>query len=623
MNTKNIALLGLLLSIFPFFMAAQKDKEWAIIDQQFQKMEFLVTPEGDLHAKLKVQLEVESKTALAHRYKYAIFFDDNTQVQNIIKRTGERKKSKVKPIISDYESNGIFHSDLKLCYFDHVFEEEGERITIEYEKIFTDVKFLDPLYFAAPHPVNFSQIEIDVPDWLNLNVRELNFDKENPEFLEKNLGLVTTYTYSLKDLKTHDSFSQVPRRNKLNAHLILIPASYTHDGQQKDLMKEVDDLYAWYASLVQEVDNENEELKAIVEELTTNQESDLDKIKAIYYWVQDNIRYIAFENGIMGFKPESCQKVFNNRYGDCKGMANLTKEMLKIAGYDARLTWLGTTDLPYDYSMPSLLVDNHMICTVLLDGEKIYLDATEKYADLYNYAYRIRGKEVMIEDGENFIIEKIPASDYQKNREYYQHEFNLVEDKLVGTGKYSLDGNRKTRLFNIMASIPKSEWEKSLKSFLKNADKNIQLNISNQPDLRDRDNTPVFEYDVSISNQVIDLGDELYVNPELEYEFYNYEMEEDRDVAFEFSGTYFIEQETILNIPESWEVAYLPEPLEIQHDKYSFKLAYQKEDGKIKYNKSFKIKNPLLETQDFSSWNTAIEKVTDFYSDQIILSKQK
>lgn len=623
MNIKNIALLGLLLSVFPFFTIAQKDKEWTAIDKQFQKVEFLTTLEGALHAKLKVQLEVESKTALAHRYKHAIFFDDNTKVQNITKRRGERKKSKVKPIISDYESNGIFHSDLKLCYFDHMFEEEGERIVIEYEKIFTDVKFLDPLYFGAPHPVSSSQIKIDVPDWLELNIQELNFDKEKPSFLEEDLGSVTTYTYTLKDIKTHDAFSRVPRRNKLNAHLILIPASYTNNGQQKDLMKEVDDLYEWYASLVQEVDNENEKLKSIVEKLIADKEEDLEKIKAIYYWVQDNIRYIAFENGIMGFKPESCQKVFNNRYGDCKGMANLTKEMLKIAGYDARLTWLGTTDLPYDYTIPSLLVDNHMICTVLFEDEKIYLDATEKYADLYNYAYRIRGKEVMIEDGENFIIEKIPASDYQKNREYYQHEFDLVEDKLVGKGRYSLDGNRKTRLFNIMASIPESEWDKSLKSFLKNADKNIQLDIRNQPDLKDRDDMPTFEYDVSIANQVIDLGDELYVNPEIEYEFYDYEMEEDRDVAFEFSGTYFIEQETILNIPESWNVSYLPEPLEIQHDKYSFKLEYQKEDGKIKYNKSFKIKNPLLETKDFSSWNTAIEKVTDFYSDQIILSKQK
>ena len=65
----------------------------------------------------------------------------------------------------------------------------------------------------------------------------------------------------------------------------------------------------------------------------------------MFYWVQDNIRYIAFENGIMGFKPDAAQNVLNKKYGDCKGKANLLKEMLKLAGYDARLTWIGTSDL--------------------------------------------------------------------------------------------------------------------------------------------------------------------------------------------------------------------------------------------------------------------------------------
>jgi hypothetical protein len=30
----------------------------------------------------------------------------------------------------------------------------------------------------------------------------------------------------------------------------------------------------------------------------------MDKVKAIFYWVQNNIRYIAFEDGIAGFLPD-------------------------------------------------------------------------------------------------------------------------------------------------------------------------------------------------------------------------------------------------------------------------------------------------------------------------------
>ena len=51
---------------------------------------------------------------------------------------------------------------------------------------------------------------------------------------------------------------------------------------------------------------------AKVKELTATAKTDEEKIKNIYYWVQDNIRYIAFEDGIAGFKPDDSQNVFQN-----------------------------------------------------------------------------------------------------------------------------------------------------------------------------------------------------------------------------------------------------------------------------------------------------------------------
>ena len=97
-------------------------------------------------------------------------------------------------------------------------------------------------------------------------------------------------------------------------------------------------MYGWYRSLVNSMDNQTADIESTVAELLNNIDDDEEKIKALYYWVQDNIRYIAFEDGIAGFKPDECQNVFNKKFGDCKGMANLLKEMLIVAGFDARLT---------------------------------------------------------------------------------------------------------------------------------------------------------------------------------------------------------------------------------------------------------------------------------------------
>jgi hypothetical protein len=44
--------------------------------------------------------------------------------------------------------------------------------------------------------------------------------------------------------------------------------------------------------------------------------------------------------------------VLQKKYGDCKGMGNLTAEMLKAIGLNGRICWLGTNHIAYDYSTP-------------------------------------------------------------------------------------------------------------------------------------------------------------------------------------------------------------------------------------------------------------------------------
>ena len=46
------------------------------------------------------------------------------------------------------------------------------------------------------------------------------------------------------------------------------------------------------------------------------------------------VRYIAYEDGIAGFKPDKAQEVLRKKYGDCEGMGNLMTEMLKSIGLD-------------------------------------------------------------------------------------------------------------------------------------------------------------------------------------------------------------------------------------------------------------------------------------------------
>ncbi|MCB0643567.1 MAG: transglutaminase domain-containing protein, partial [Phaeodactylibacter sp.] len=537
-------------------------------------------------------------------------------------RLDKNRYRPIPAIISDYESDGIFHSDIKLHLIEYVLREEGQSVEIHYQKVFRDFKMYDPLFFNERYPVEKSRIEIVVPDWLSLDLREINFDLEKPIKTVSEKEGEQVISYELTNLTNIFQFKKVPRRNAFNAHLIVLPKELKLDGQVQPLMQDIDFLYGWYASLVREIGNDPAGLDALVAGILDGQESDLDKIKAIFYWVQDNIRYIAFENGIMGFRPESCQNVFNNKYGDCKGMANLTKEMLKIAGYDARLTWLGTSDLPYTYEIPSPLVDNHMICTVVLAGEKIFLDPTEKFADLYNYAQRIQGQEVLIENGAGFIIEKVPSNTPKQNTEWKQAQLSLADGQLVGDASITFTGTRKTRIFQLLSSIAQKEWKEALSYYLMGKSDNLEVDVHDLPNSKQRDDNIELNYSLIAKNYVIDLGNELYVNLETDHFLDDEAIEASRDVPYELSWNYTRGAQTSLTIPAGWKVDYLPEAVHVDQEKYAFDLDWEVSEHAITYRKSFRMKAPYLNPDEFDAWNQHVQQLKTFYADQIILSKK-
>ena len=629
----NIKLL--ILSIFLFLpiltfsnSISKEDPKIKIIEIK-KELSFFLNKKGEVYAEMEISQLAESISALPVKFRRYVYFDNDTKIKNIKGKSNGKKSYKVDPIISDQESDGIFHSDLKLCYFDKTLTKKGDKIGFSYKKVITDIKYLNTLYFNDVYPVEKSTIIINVPEWLNLDLREINFKEGIPEknmTPDKNQNV---FSFQMSNLNSMSEFKNTPSRSKIDPHMIPIVSSIKVKGKEISMFKDVNDLYGWYSKLVDNIGNDNNGLTSLVSELTEGKKTDIEKIKSIFYWVQDNIRYIAFENGIMGFQPENCQTVLGNKYGDCKGMANLTKEMLLIAGYDARLTWLGTRDLPYTYDIPSLVVDNHMICTVIVDDEKIFLDPTEKYSDLYNYALRIQGKEVLIENGDKFIVEKIPEFPMNHSQELININLTLEGDKIKGKGKTKFTGNKKSEMYYYLANTPTNKKDLFFQNYITNENKNIKIDIEEIPTNESREKDIEIDYSVELNNRIIDLGKELYIGIELDFAFNNYDMAKDRTRAFEFSRKTSIEGETTLDLPTGMSVKYLPSPVEIDNKDYKFQLSYiSKENPKVAgettlhYLKSIEIKNEILLPEQFEDWNKTIAKVKEFYGDQIILEKK-
>jgi hypothetical protein len=555
------------------------------------------------------------------KYEDAVFYNDEISIENLKAANPDGKEVKVEKLCSSYSEESIFHSDAKLCVIKFPLAEKGKAFTYSFQSNYRDIKYLTSFYFHHHFPAVERTIQFNIPSWMEVDLREFNFANNAIAKASVKDGDVTKITFTMKEVQPYKSEPNSPNHAISYPHLICVSKAFTENGQRNVLFENVKDLYGWYSTVCSDIGNKPEELKAKVAELTFNKKTDLEKIESIFYWVQDDIRYIAFENGIMGFKPDAAQNVFKNKYGDCKGKANLLKEMLKLAGYDARLTWIGTSDLPYDYSLPSLAVDNHMICTLNLNGKRYFLDGTEDYIALNDYAQRIQGKQVLIEDGKNYILDKIPQFSAERNKEKREIKISIEGDQLVGSSTIEYNGESKINVQRAFSSLRSDTKSESLVRFVKRGDDNVVVSNVKSSDFSDRQKPLQLNFDFKVANQVTKTGNELYVVMDWTKEFASLEMPDDRRNDYEFNQKYYFTTQTELALPAGYKVDYLPAAFKKSTPDYSFEGTYINKGKSIVYTKTIVVNKPILRKADFTQWNAFIADINKFYNDQVVLTK--
>ncbi|WP_299367087.1 transglutaminase family protein [Winogradskyella sp.] len=521
-----------------------------------------------------------------------------------------------------YTSGDLFHNDARVMYTEMDFPLQGYRYETFIKKIYFDIKYFTKLYFNDQYPTENKVISIEIPEWLDIELKEINFEgfniekrtQPNPRKKSK------THIYTLKDIPAMTKASNAPGPTYMYPHLLILAKSHKKLDKTTPIFESTQDLYNWYSSLTKSLENDNTPFKEKVSELIKDAKTDEDKIKNIYYWVQDNIRYIAFEDGIAGFKPDEASNVYNKKYGDCKGMANLTKQMLIEAGFDARLTWIGTKHIAYDYSTPNLSVDNHMICSLFKDGEVIFLDGTEKFNAYGEYADRIQGKQVMIENGDAYILKTVPVSDVAFNKEVFTYNLNLEGETLKGTVNKQYKGESRSDLLYFFDQLKSDKKEEFLEYFLNKGNSNIKVFDIKTSDLSNRDINIAMDYKIEVKNAVSSFDGSIYIDLDIDKELADFAFKE-RDVDYIFSSKKYLESTTNLTITEGYTIDYLPKNIAVSNTNYDLSVSFTKNDRQLSYKKVFVIKNAIIETTDFEEWNTFMEDLNTLYNEQIILTK--
>ena len=537
------------------------------------------------------------------------------------------KKKKVEHFEeSNVMSGGVFYDDRKRISFTFPGTVPGAIADLRYTEEIYEPRFLGAFYFQSYVPVEHAEYSISFPSQVNINYIILGEHTDNVEFEEYQSGGLTTYKFTARELDVLNIEDDAPNFRQYEPHVIVYIDNYKVRGEEVPILSGVSDLYNWYYSLTDSVNLVPDySLEQIVEGLIDGKETEKEKIKSIFQWVQQNVKYVAFEDGLGGFIPREAALVCEKRYGDCKDMASIITEMLEIAGLDGQLTWIGTRDIPYSYhQVPTPMVDNHMIAAVKLDGKWIFLDATDELVPFGFPTSMIQGKEALIGLGEKqFELVKVPIIPKEENgiRETVKIELNK-DLKIIGTGRSSFHGYLKGTVARRILSTPADRKASMFKTMLEKGHNKFTITKFAHEGELDLNGDLHVDYDFEIEDYVRNLENEVYVNLNLDRTWESSKIDvNNKKLDKEFRYKYVDSFEFEFTIPENYSLDFIPKGYSYNSDDFGIDIRYHVEGNKVLYQKKLYLDCLVMEKEQFEEWNNMISGLKKAYKDVLVLKQ--
>lgn len=563
-------------------------------------------------------------------YIYHGIFDELKDIEAYTRVPDGSKYRKIK--VNDIKtenaiSRGIFYDDVKQSMFDFPSLVKGAVAYAAHKEYHKDVHLLSPFYFASYMPVMESKFTVTFPADMDVRYIIRNDRQQSVRVTADKKGRQRSLEFSASDVKLIDRFGNGPTRAYYEPHVIIYVASYKDDnGNTVPFLGSVEDLYRWNHGYLKGInETPSPVLKQLADSLTAGGGTEKDKARRIYQWVQDHIKYVAFEEGLEGFIPRQAADVCLKKYGDCKDMTSLLTALLQLAGLDAHFTWIGTRDIPYDYTeVPLPIVDNHMICAVKIAGEWMFLDGTDPNCEFGFPTHAIQGKQALIAFNENkYEIVRVPEIEAAKTR--------LVDSTFISISDKGIKGNTSAYFYGYFGNDVFNSLQyrdgKDTREFVKEK----LAKASNKYILGDYRVRPMGRENKSVNLQASfeipdygkRLGDEYYINLNLDKFYAGASIDTaKRKIPVENNFRYTITQHTVLELPATYSVDYLPKNFNYSDPLLDLSIEYTKDANRVIATQQIKSNVLFLQPGDFARWNAAVKELGNQYKEQLVLRKK-
>ncbi|HYC29151.1 MAG TPA: hypothetical protein VEB42_10045, partial [Chitinophagaceae bacterium] len=256
-------------------------------------------------------------------------------------------------------------------------------------------------------------------------------------------------------------------------------------------------------------------------------------------------------------------------------------------------------------------------------GKTYFLDGTEKYAQLGKNAYRIQGKNVLVQHGDTYKVEEVPPAVMDENQMQTRANLVLKGNKITGHVTMTFDGEAKSFFHYIYNNIPTARRKDFINNLLKLNGNNSEASNVKTSDFKDRDIPIVLEGDIEISNQVTQVDNLCYTS----IDFFpgtivDFIPGEERQNPIDIDHVFVASDEVTLELPAKAKPQNLPAAFQSSFNNNSMEASYASSGNKVVLKKKMQLSAPVIQTTDFTAWKSFLNKIKEFNRNNITIQLQ-
>lgn len=606
MNLKTHCLTAILMVFAGSLCAKTTDKE-VVISECSDVYTFMQADDGTVTVRNKVVTDYRSLTDRPLNIQSYTLYGDFISL--------DASSGKGAAQYRNATPENVFYDDTKVCYYYLSFDRKNRTARTKFERTFKDIRYFTRVYLSDEHPIEHKTVVFRIPKQLT-----------GFQLVPRNLTPAVSFTQSEEEGYLIYTFTLSGQEAMVEEEHMPSMASVYPCVLIKGAFSDYQDLYRWSHGLTL-IDRDIPQLQSILGEIGAHATTPTDRIRATYEWVQQHIRYVAFEAGITGHQPDRPAEVVRKCYGDCKGMAMLLYTLLKAQQFDARLVDIGTHDIPFGIGeMPTLAAANHMICTLRHDGRTYWLDATNRYIPITHVPGNLQGREALVENGDEGILQTLPIMPPNASTDslHYTYQLEMGADQvpmLTGTVSDSWCGDMKEMIMNSYEHVPQQDKPLFMSNTI-NDDTHSATITQTTWTSNDRKATWArLEGHIANNSKIQTLDGEMYVELNPNNEMFGLSIDTtDRHHDYMLPMRCRIVRQVDLVVPTGYHVV-LPASATFACNQATMECGFAQRGDTVTFRRVLTINDRHIPREQLDHWNDCIRQWNDACNEQLIISK--